>query len=204
MLALFQLPTSQTYSFSHEYTINLSFSFKYILIPHKNHASSHEYSTLTFNTTFLIPIYSHILFSYISSLTNQVEQLETQTREMNQIITELETRKAAQDEEIKASEEKITLLRDIIANLESQLEQKTTHEAEILEQLEQMRKTIDERDGKMRTLLGELESLKSEKVEQSDVTCVKCGQEEEKTADLLEKVKEQVGRTLSHCVIVTF
>ncbi|XP_075979991.1 uncharacterized protein LOC142979119 isoform X2 [Anticarsia gemmatalis] len=120
-----------------------------------------------------------------------VEQLETQTREMNQIIAELETRKASTDDELKASEEKITLLRDIIANLESQLEQKTAHESEILEQLEQMKKTIDERDGKMRTLLGELESMKSERLEQSDVVCVKCGQDEEKTAELLERVKEQ-------------
>ncbi|KAJ8712610.1 hypothetical protein PYW07_005452 [Mythimna separata] len=120
-----------------------------------------------------------------------VEQLETQTREMNQIITELETRKASTDDELKAAEEKITLLRDIIANLEIQLEQKTVHETEILEQLEQMKNTIDERDSKMRTLLGELESLRSERVEQSDVVCVKCGQEEEKHSELLERVKEQ-------------
>lgn len=111
---------------------------------------------------------------------------------MNQIITELETRKASTDEELKSTEEKVTLLRDIIANLEIQLEQKTTHEAEILEQLEQMKNTIEERDSKMRTLLGELESLRSERVEQSDVVCVKCGQEEEKHTELLERVKEQV------------
>ncbi|CAB3234461.1 unnamed protein product [Arctia plantaginis] len=121
----------------------------------------------------------------------EVEQLEAQTREMNQIISELEARKISTDEELKASEEKISLLRDIIANLESQLEQKTTHEHEILEQLEQMKKTIDERDSKMRNLLVELESMKSEKLDQSDVMCVKCGQEEEKTAELLQRVKEQ-------------
>ncbi|XP_060804981.1 golgin subfamily A member 4 [Amyelois transitella] len=120
-----------------------------------------------------------------------VEQLEAQTREMNQIINELETRKASSDEELKATEEKITLLRDIIANLESQLEQKTNHEAEIMQQLEEMKKTIDERDGKMRAVLGELESLKSEQAEQSDVMCVKCGQEEDKYSELMEKIKEQ-------------
>ncbi|KAJ8715324.1 hypothetical protein PYW08_005305 [Mythimna loreyi] len=122
---------------------------------------------------------------------NEVEQLEAQTREMNQIISELETRKASTDDELKASEEKITLLRDIIANLEIQLEQKTVHETEILEELKQMKNTIEERDSKMRTLVGELESLRSERVEQSDVVCVKCGQEEDKHAELLEKVKEQ-------------
>lgn len=125
---------------------------------------------------------------------------------MNQIISELEARKISTDEELKASEEKISLLRDIIANLESQLEQKTTHEHEILEQLEQMKKTIDDRDGKMRNLLVELESMKSEKLDQSDVVCVKCGQEEEKAFELLERVKEQVGfyRFLGNVHIVIY
>ncbi|CAG4942902.1 unnamed protein product [Parnassius apollo] len=123
-----------------------------------------------------------------------VEQLEAQTREMNQIITDLETRKAATDEELKSSEEKITLLRDIIASLEGQLEQKVKREAEIIEQLESMKKTIDERDSKMRALLGELESLRSEKADQTEVTiCENCAQEESKYEELLEKVQEQCG-----------
>ncbi|KOB78168.1 Uncharacterized protein OBRU01_00555, partial [Operophtera brumata] len=122
----------------------------------------------------------------------EVEQLEAQTREMNQLISELETRKASTDDELKANEEKVILLRDIIANLENQLEQKNSHEKEILEQLETMKKTIDERDCKMRSLLGELESVRSERAEQSDVICIKCGQEEDKYNELIEKVKEQL------------
>ncbi|CAH2984305.1 unnamed protein product [Chilo suppressalis] len=120
-----------------------------------------------------------------------VEQLETQTREMNQIIADLESRRASSDEELKARDEKITILRDVIANLESQLEQKATHEKEIVQQLELMRQTIDERDGKMRSLLGELEALRSEKAELTQVSCVNCTQEEEKHNDLLDQVKEQ-------------
>nr|XP_034834997.1 coiled-coil domain-containing protein 158-like [Maniola hyperantus] len=120
-----------------------------------------------------------------------VEQLETQTREMNQIIAELETKKAATDDQLKTTEEKIGLLRDIIADLENQLEQKTSRETEVLEQLEQMKKTIDERDSKMRAVLGELESLRSERVDQSEVTCLKCCQEEDRYMELVEKVKEQ-------------
>ncbi|KAJ2940342.1 hypothetical protein O0L34_g16 [Tuta absoluta] len=120
-----------------------------------------------------------------------VEQLEAQTREMNQIIVELETRKASTDDELKSQQEKISLLRDIINTLESQLEQKTTHETEILEQLQQMRNTIDERDRKMRALVGELESMRSERDGQSDVMCVKCGQEEDRYEALLERVREQ-------------
>ncbi|XP_045775076.1 pericentrin-like isoform X4 [Maniola jurtina] len=120
-----------------------------------------------------------------------VEQLETQTREMNQIIAELETKKAATDDQLKTTEEKIGLLRDIIADLENQLEQKTLRETEVLEQLEQMKKTIDERDRKMRAVLGELESLRSERVDQSEVTCLKCCQEEDRYMELVEKIKEQ-------------
>ncbi|XP_037292942.1 restin homolog isoform X2 [Manduca sexta] len=120
-----------------------------------------------------------------------VEQLEAQTREMNQIINELETRKVQTDDELKANEEKIVLLRDIIANLEGQLEQKTSREKEILEELEEMKRTIDERDGRMRGLLSELESLRNEKADQSEVVCSKCGLEEEKYTDLLQRIKEQ-------------
>ncbi|XP_037292945.1 golgin subfamily A member 4-like isoform X5 [Manduca sexta] len=124
-------------------------------------------------------------------LHQQVEQLEAQTREMNQIINELETRKVQTDDELKANEEKIVLLRDIIANLEGQLEQKTSREKEILEELEEMKRTIDERDGRMRGLLSELESLRNEKADQSEVVCSKCGLEEEKYTDLLQRIKEQ-------------
>lgn len=111
---------------------------------------------------------------------------------MNQIITELETKKASTDDELKATEEKIILLRDIIANLETQLEQKSAHEADILGQLEIMKQTIEDRDSKMRSLLQELEALRCERAEQSDVTCLKCGQEEDRVVELMEKVKEQV------------
>ncbi|XP_063365832.1 227 kDa spindle- and centromere-associated protein-like [Cydia amplana] len=122
-----------------------------------------------------------------------VEQLEAQTREMNTLIQDLESRKAAADEELKVTNEKILLLRDIIANLENQLEQKTAHEAVILEQLEEMRKTIDERDNKMRGLLGELESLRSERAELS--VAVSVGDNEDRTEELMERIKEQ-GRWL--------
>ncbi|CAG4982095.1 unnamed protein product [Colias eurytheme] len=131
----------------------------------------------------------------------EVEQLENQTREMNQIITDLEAKKAASDEEVKATEEKIVLLRDIIANLESQLEQKTNREAEVLEQLEEMKRTIDERDSKMRAVLGELESLRSERNDTSEFTCAKCTQEEDKYTEYVEMIKEQ-ARWLEERVLV--
>ncbi|XP_022116002.2 A-kinase anchor protein 9 isoform X2 [Pieris rapae] len=120
-----------------------------------------------------------------------VEQLENQTREMNQIIAELETKKAENDKELKAAAEETMLLRDIIAKLEAQLEQKTIRETEILEQLEEMKRTIDERDSKMRMVLGELESLRSERIDISDVTCVRCAQEEDRYTEYVEKIQEQ-------------
>lgn len=118
--------------------------------------------------------------------------METQAREMNQMIADLENRKSSVDEELKSSEEKVTLLRDIIANLENQLEQKSARETKVLEQLEEMKRTIDERDDKMRELVGELESLRSERNEQSDAICVKCAQDEDKYTELSEKIKEEV------------
>ncbi|XP_047522150.1 golgin subfamily A member 4 isoform X4 [Pieris napi] len=121
----------------------------------------------------------------------EVEQLENQTREMNQVIAELETKKAENDKVLKAAAEETVLLRDIIAKLEAQLEQKTVRETEILEQLEEMKRTIDERDSKMRIVLGELESLRSERVDISDVTCVRCAQEEDRYTEYLEKIQEQ-------------
>ncbi|CAH4029833.1 unnamed protein product [Pieris brassicae] len=127
-----------------------------------------------------------------------VEQLENQTREMNQIISELETKKTENDKELKAAAEETVLLRDIIAKLEAQLEQKTIRETEILEQLEEMKRTIDERDSKMRTVLGELESLRSERIDISDVTCVRCAQEEDRYTEYVEKIQEQACRLEEH------
>ncbi|XP_063626258.1 golgin subfamily B member 1 [Cydia splendana] len=124
-----------------------------------------------------------------ATILNEVEQLEAQTREMNTLIQDLESRKAAADEELKVTNEKILLLRDIIANLENQLEQKTAHEAVILEQLKEMRKTIDERDNKMRGLLGELESLRSERAELSEAVSV--GDNDDRAEELMERIKEQ-------------
>ncbi|XP_050347699.1 golgin subfamily A member 4-like isoform X2 [Nymphalis io] len=120
-----------------------------------------------------------------------VEQLEAQARDMNQMITDLETRKAEADEKVKATEEKVSLLRDIIANLEGQLEQKTTREAEVGEQLERMRRTIDERDHNVRTLLHELDSLRSERRDGSPPACARCGRDREQYAELLAAVGEQ-------------
>ncbi|XP_045537306.1 CAP-Gly domain-containing linker protein 1 [Papilio machaon] len=121
----------------------------------------------------------------------EVEQLEAQTREMNQVITELEAKKATSDEELKSYEEKVVLLRDIIANLENKLEQKNEREADILQQLENMKQTIEDRDSKMRALLGELESLKNEKIDQSQVVCENCNREEERYKELMDNIEEQ-------------
>ncbi|GBP22513.1 hypothetical protein EVAR_78691_1 [Eumeta japonica] len=106
---------------------------------------------------------------------SEVEQLESQTKEMNQIIADLELRKTATDEELKASSEKVSLLRDIISNLESQLEQKTS----------------------------ELESLRSERNDHTNVSCLHCAgavpSEEEDGDGFLAKVKEQ-ARWLEECL----
>nr|XP_032518685.1 pericentrin-like isoform X4 [Danaus plexippus plexippus] len=99
-----------------------------------------------------------------------VEQLESQTREMNQIIADLEGRKGAADEELKAAEEQVSLLRDIINNLETQLEEKTAREEDVLRELGDMRSTIDDRDRRMRELLAELERSRGRDAEREAAT----------------------------------
>lgn len=121
---------------------------------------------------------------------------------MNQIICELEANKFSTDNELKATADQISLLQEVIANLESQLNAKTAHESEILVQLEQMKKTIDERDSKMRALLGELESLRSERVDNSDVRCVRCSDNYEDSNDkLIQKINDQV---CEHCICIVY
>ncbi|XP_041982534.1 golgin subfamily A member 4-like isoform X2 [Aricia agestis] len=124
----------------------------------------------------------------------EVEQLENEMRKMNQIIADLEARKSKSDEEAKASEEQIAYLREVIDNLENKLEQKTSREAEVLKQLEEMKRTIDERDSKIRVQLGELDSLRSERAEQSDYICPRCTQDDDKYNELLNQVKEEAER----------
>lgn len=89
---------------------------------------------------------------------------------MNQIIADLEGRKGAADEELKAAEEQVSLLRDIINNLETQLEEKTAREEDVLRELGDMRSTIDDRDRRMRELLAELERSRGRDAEREAAT----------------------------------
>ncbi|XP_077294331.1 pericentrin-like protein [Arctopsyche grandis] len=91
-----------------------------------------------------------------------VEQLETQIREMTGFISDVENQKSVIDSELKASGEKTLLLRDIIGNLETQLEKKSTDEISIQKELLYYKEIAEEKELKMKDLSSELEKLKTD------------------------------------------
>ncbi|XP_044599405.1 centromere-associated protein E-like isoform X3 [Cotesia glomerata] len=89
-----------------------------------------------------------------------VEGLEQQIREMSQTIQDLESKKTAVDDELKAAVDKIWELRDIIVSLETQLESKTELEKHLLNQIEQNKEIISSQNQHNQELAQELETLK--------------------------------------------
>ncbi|XP_074102979.1 uncharacterized protein LOC141530035 isoform X3 [Cotesia typhae] len=89
-----------------------------------------------------------------------VEGLEQQIREMSQTIQDLESKKTAVDDELKAAVDKIWELRDIIVSLETQLESKTEIEKHLLNQIEQNKEIISSQSQHNQELVQELETLK--------------------------------------------
>ncbi|CAD6234489.1 GSCOCG00001950001-RA-CDS [Cotesia congregata] len=85
---------------------------------------------------------------------------EQQIREMSQTIQDLESKKTAVDDELKAAVDKIWELRDIIVSLEAQLESKTEIEKHLLNQIEQNKEIISSQNQHNQELAQELEALK--------------------------------------------
>lgn len=86
--------------------------------------------------------------------------MEQQIREMSQTIQDLESKKTAVDDELKAAVDKIWELRDIIVSLETQLESKTEIEKHLLNQIEQNKEIISSQSQHNQELAQELETLK--------------------------------------------
>ncbi|XP_074102981.1 uncharacterized protein LOC141530035 isoform X4 [Cotesia typhae] len=93
-------------------------------------------------------------------ISSEVEGLEQQIREMSQTIQDLESKKTAVDDELKAAVDKIWELRDIIVSLETQLESKTEIEKHLLNQIEQNKEIISSQSQHNQELVQELETLK--------------------------------------------
>lgn len=81
---------------------------------------------------------------------------------MTVLISDVENQKNVIDSELTASAEKTLLLRDIIGNLEFQLEKKSTDEISTRKELLYYKEITEEKELKMKDLSSELEKLKKD------------------------------------------
>lgn len=81
---------------------------------------------------------------------------------MTCLITDLENRKNDMESDLKSTAEKSLLLRDIIGNLETQLEKKTSDEAIVLKELAHIKEIAEEKEIKMCEMAKELEMLRDD------------------------------------------
>ncbi|XP_043477475.1 A-kinase anchor protein 9-like isoform X3 [Leptopilina heterotoma] len=90
-----------------------------------------------------------------------VEALELQMREMSSMMSDTEAKKSEAESELKAAVDKIWVLRDIIADLEQQVQSKVEQEDVLLNRIDQLEKLISVQNRNQQELALELESIKS-------------------------------------------
>ncbi|KAK0179009.1 hypothetical protein PV327_007836 [Microctonus hyperodae] len=92
--------------------------------------------------------------------TSEVESLESQLREMSSIISETESKRLAMEMELKTAVDKIWELREIIVDLELQIQGKLEKETDMTNQIDQMKDIINSQTKVQHELLQELEANK--------------------------------------------
>ncbi|KAK0092054.1 hypothetical protein PV326_002297, partial [Microctonus aethiopoides] len=92
--------------------------------------------------------------------TSEVEALESQLREMSSIISETESKRLATEMELKTAVDKIWELREIIVDLELQIQGKLEKETEMTNQIDEMKGIVDAQTRVQQELLQELEANK--------------------------------------------
>ncbi|XP_063990407.1 golgin subfamily A member 4-like isoform X2 [Diachasmimorpha longicaudata] len=90
-----------------------------------------------------------------------VEALEHQMREMTSQISDTEQRKTETESELKAAVDKIWVLRDIIMDLEQQIQSKIDQEEVLVSQITHMKEVISSQTITHQELVEELDQLKS-------------------------------------------
>ncbi|KAM7357976.1 pericentrin-like protein isoform 3-T3 [Cochliomyia hominivorax] len=95
-------------------------------------------------------------------LQSQVEQLETQVRDLTQKLQESTSKRDKFEIELKASIDKIFVLREIISDLETQVETKALNEHVMGEKVKQLEEFINTQSRSNETLQSEVQSLKTE------------------------------------------
>ncbi|KAL0122164.1 hypothetical protein PUN28_007126 [Cardiocondyla obscurior] len=92
---------------------------------------------------------------------NAVEALESQMREMSSLMSDTEAKKSEKESELKAAVDKIWVLRDIIADLEQQLQVKNEKEESLQMQINQLETVITAQTKNQHELVHELDAIKS-------------------------------------------
>ncbi|XP_018057884.1 PREDICTED: A-kinase anchor protein 9-like isoform X3 [Atta colombica] len=94
-------------------------------------------------------------------ITSEVEALESQMREMSSLMSDTEAKKSEKESELKAAVDKIWVLRDIIADLEQQLQAKIEREESLQMQINQLETVITAQTKNQQELVQELDAIKS-------------------------------------------
>ncbi|KAL6263194.1 hypothetical protein P5V15_005994, partial [Pogonomyrmex californicus] len=90
-----------------------------------------------------------------------VEALESQMREMSSLMSDTEAKKSEKESELKAAVDKIWVLREIIADLEQQLQTKIKKEESLQMQISQLETVITAQTKNQQELVQELDAIKS-------------------------------------------
>ncbi|XP_043270421.1 A-kinase anchor protein 9 isoform X2 [Venturia canescens] len=89
-----------------------------------------------------------------------VETLESQLREMASVMSETQTKKAETESELKVAVDKIWVLRDIIVDLEQQIQARIEKEETLIGQIEQLEEVIAAQTKNQHELAQELDAIK--------------------------------------------
>ncbi|XP_043509217.1 pericentrin-like isoform X1 [Frieseomelitta varia] len=113
-----------------------------------------EQSTLSPEATSDIPVLQ------ASDINAAVEILESQMREMSSLMSDTEAKKFETESELKAAIDKIWVLREIITDLEQQLQIKTEKEESLQLQINQLETVIAAQTKNQHELVQELDAVK--------------------------------------------
>ena len=89
-----------------------------------------------------------------------MEVLESQMREMSSLMSDTEAKKSETESELKAAIDKIWVLREIITDLEQQLQIKTEKEESLQLQINQLETVIAAQTKNQHELVQELDAVK--------------------------------------------
>lgn len=110
--------------------------------------------------------------------------MENQLKDMGTLVTDYEEKKVKLEFDLKASIDKIYVLREIISELEQQIERKTTNEMNLQSKIDEMEEYLGTQNRQNESLQNEVESMKFEVDSRGD---------KERIAHLEEQLKKSLN-----------